>query len=117
MKRLWPVILVMFMLCLWAAVPVANATPADVEMPSITNIVPADLQMADCIAHCQDSIAPIDSVASGYGDGSGLGMQAAIPKGERYRCCDSMNFIDNSKTTLITAYIDAGSKTSYHPLL
>lgn len=104
MKRLWmgfTVLLVMFMLCLWAAAPVANATPTDIETPSITNIVPADLQMADCMAHCPDSVAPIDSVAS-----VDVPAYAAVigEYGTHYaksRCCDPMNFIDNSKTTAL----------------
>lgn len=98
MKRLWPVLLVMFMLCLWAAAPVANATPTDIEIPSMTNIMPADILSIDSVAP-MDLIAPIK-----LGSFSDVPAMAAVigERGTHYakiRCCDPMNFIDNLKTT------------------
>lgn len=82
MKRLWPVLLVMFMLCFWSAVPVANATPTDIKTPSITNLVSPDILTANVIA-------PVDSVAS-----VDVPAYAAViaPAGLNYaeiRCCSS----------------------------
>lgn len=111
MKRLWPVILVMFMLCLWAAAPVANATPTDIETPSITNIVLVDVGVVIPMVYPKgERIAPIDSVAS-------VDVSAVIGTyGNLYA-----NFIDNSKTTapkpmITTILAEALTKTPAHYL-